>query len=153
MMLALLCIKQQRWGIVRNGVILNKLQALDEVLGELSSLGQVKTSELRDDWRIRRAVERDLQVLVEVVVDVCQRIIALSNESPATTSGEAVERCIKSGIISDRDAYRKMVQFHDFVVHRYESVDVEILADVVNNRLSDFESFRNEVLTYEKSQV
>lgn len=38
------------------------------------------------------------------------------------------------------------------VVHRYESVDVEILTDVVNNRLSDFEMFRNEVLKYEKSQ-
>ena len=138
---------------MRNGVILNKLQALDEVLRELFSLDGVTTKVLRDDWKTRRAVERDLQVLVEIVVDVCQRIIALGNETPATTSGEAVERCIKNGIISDRDAYRKMVQFRNFVVHRYESVDVEILADVVNNRLSDFEAFRNEILKYEKSQI
>lgn len=138
---------------MRNGVILNKLQVLDEVLGELSSLVGITTKVLRNDWKTRRAVERDLQVLVEIVVDVCQRIIALDNETPATTSGEAVERCIKKGIISDRDAYRKMVQFRNFVVHRYENVDVEILADVVNNRLSDFDAFRSEILKYEKSQV
>ncbi len=135
------------------GVILNKLQALDLVLGELSSLGRLKIKDLEEDWRTRRAVERDLQVLVEIVVDVCQRIIALDNETPAITSRDAVERCIKNGVISDRDGYHKMVQFRNFVVHRYENVDVEILADVVNNRLADFEMFRNEVLTYEKSQV
>lgn len=138
---------------MRNGVILNKLQSLDGVLKELYSLGSVTTEILHSDWRTRRAVERDLQVLVEVVVDVCQRIIALANETPATTSGEAVERCIKNGIISDRDAYRKMVQFRNFVVHRYENVDVEILADIINNRLSDFDVFRSEILKYEKSQI
>ena len=60
---------------------------------------------------------------------------------------------MRNGVISDRDAYRKMVQFRNFFVHRYESMDVEILADVVNNRLSDFEAFRSEILKYEKSQV
>lgn len=48
---------------------------------------------------------------------------------------------------------RQMVQFRDFVVHRYENVDVEILVDIVNNRLSDFNAFRNEILKYEKSQI
>lgn len=37
---------------------------------------------LADDWRTRRAIERDLQVLVEIVLDVCQRLISLANEVP-----------------------------------------------------------------------
>lgn len=138
---------------MRNGIILSKLETLDEVLNELSSLGKLTTNILHDDWRTRRAIERNLQVLVEIVIDICQRIIALDNEPPATTSGEAVERCIKNGIISNRDAYRKMVQFRNFVVHRYENVDIGILIDVVNNRLSDFSTFRNEILKYEKTQI
>jgi hypothetical protein len=70
---------------MRNGVIAQKLQALDQVLGELRSLGTVTAAQLESDWRTRRAVERNLQVLIEVVIDVCQRLIALAGQTPATT--------------------------------------------------------------------
>ncbi|MFW5931424.1 MAG: hypothetical protein ACOCQI_06675 [Desulfosalsimonas sp.] len=36
----------------------------------------------------------------------------------------------------------------NFVVHRYEHVNNEILAGMVNQRLGDFEQFRNEVMDY-----
>jgi uncharacterized protein YutE (UPF0331/DUF86 family) len=131
-----------------NGVILQKLQSLDQVLAELRSLGELSVQILNEDWRIRRAVERDLQVLVEIVIDVCQRLISLSNQAPATTGAEAVERCIQLGVLSSMGAYEKMIRFRNFIVHRYERVDVEILADMVNRHLADFEHFRSEILNY-----
>lgn len=132
-----------------NGIVLGKLNALDEILTELRSLGTITASQLNDDWRTRRAVERDLQVAVEVVIDVCQRLISLAGQTPATTGAEAVERCVKLGAISAFEPYGKMVQFRNFIVHRYERVDVAYLEDVVNNRLGDFERFRDEVMRYE----
>jgi len=131
-----------------NGVIQEKLQALDVALQEVRSLGKVTTSALREEWKTRRAIERDLQVLVEIMIDVCQRIISLAGQAPATTAGDAVERCVRLGALSQYDAYRKMVQFRNFIVHHYERIDVEILVDIVNNRLGDFERFRNEVMRY-----
>ncbi|MHB8762727.1 MAG: type VII toxin-antitoxin system HepT family RNase toxin [Deferrisomatales bacterium] len=131
-----------------NGVILQRLQILDEVLGELRSLGDVTSTQLETDWRVRRAVERDLQVLVEVVVDICQRLIALSGHVPAATSADAIRRCIELGFLSSFDPYRRMVQFRNFIVHRYDRVDLAVLVDVVNNRLEDFERFRDEVLRH-----
>jgi uncharacterized protein YutE (UPF0331/DUF86 family) len=41
-----------------------------------------------------------------------------------------------------------MVRFRNFIVHRYDRVDAAVLVDVVNNQLTVFERFRNEVLTY-----
>jgi uncharacterized protein YutE (UPF0331/DUF86 family) len=131
-----------------NGVVLQKLQALDQTLTELRSLGQVDLAQLNSDWRTRRAVERDLQVLVEIVIDVCQRLLSLAGQTPAATSVDAVERCIQLGALSDQEAYRRMVRFRNFVVHRYERVDEAILVDVVNHHLVDFELFRDEVLAY-----
>ena len=131
-----------------NGVILQKLQSLDQALAELRSLGEVSVQSLNEDWRTRRAVERDLQVLVEIVIDICQRLISLTGQAPATTGAEAVERCIQLGALTRQDAYEKMVRFRNFVVHRYERVEVEILADMVNRRLLDFERFRDEILNY-----
>ncbi len=131
-----------------NGVILQKLQTLDQVLAELRELGPVSADQLRDDWLTRRAIERDAQVLVEIVIDVCQRLISLAGQTPAPTSADAVERCIQMGAISDWDAYRQMVQFRNFVVHRYDHIDETVLAEVLNSHLPDFERFRDEVLAY-----
>jgi uncharacterized protein YutE (UPF0331/DUF86 family) len=131
-----------------NGVIIQKLQALDRVLTELRSLGQVDAEDLSTDWRTERAIERDLQVLIEVVIDVCQRLISVLGQTPAPTGADAIERCVQLGILSPDDAYRQMVQFRNFIVHHYDRVDETILVDVVNNRLGDFERFRAEVLAY-----
>ena len=131
-----------------NGVIAQKLQTLDEVINELRSLGTVDADQLIKDWRTQRAIERDLQVLVEVVIDICQRLLSHANQSPAATSSDAISRCIQLGILTEDEAYQQMVRFRNFIVHRYDRIDVAILIDIVNNRLIDFEKFRNEVLVY-----
>ena len=78
-----------------NGIIYGKLQTLDKTLVELRSLGHVTREQLNQDWRTRKAIERNLQILTEIVIDVCQRILALANQTPATTSVEAVQRCVE----------------------------------------------------------
>jgi uncharacterized protein YutE (UPF0331/DUF86 family) len=131
-----------------NGVIAAKLQSFEEVLNELRSLGKIDVAQLKNDWRTQRAVERSLQVLVEVAIDICQRFIALLSQSPATTGTDAIERCIRLNILTDKPDYRQMVRFRNFIVHRYDRIDPTVLVDVVNNQLPVFEQFRNEVLAY-----
>jgi uncharacterized protein YutE (UPF0331/DUF86 family) len=132
----------------KNGGILPILQALDQSLAELRSLGELTVQALEEDWRVLRAVERDLQVLVEIVIDVCQRLLSLSKQAPATSGAEAVESCIQLGALSRNEAYEKMVRFRNFIVHRYERVDIDILVAMVNQHLVDFERFRSEILNY-----
>ena len=105
-----------------NGVTVQKLQTLDEVLLELRSLGQVTTEQLQQDWRTRRAIEGDLQVLIEDMIDVCQRLIALAGLTPTATAREAVERCVQLGALSHDETYHRMVQFRNFIVHHYDHV-------------------------------
>lgn len=135
-----------------NGVIIRKLESLDTALGELRSLGTVSVQELRDDWYIKRAIERNLQVLVEIVIDVCQRLLSIEGQTPASSGMDAIQRCIKLGILSEYDAYQKMVQFRNFIVHRYEQVDDEILISMVNRYLGDFERFKAEIIAYVKAR-
>ena len=133
---------------MKNGVIISKLQSLDQAVQALRSLGTVTADQLRGDWKTRRAIERELQIAVEIVIDVCQRFLSLAGQSPAATGADAVSRCVQLGSLSSVEPYRKMVQFRNFIVHHYEEIDVEILVDIVNRRLTDFEKFRTEVLRY-----
>lgn len=134
-----------------NGVILRKLQVLDETIGELRSLGTITEEQLTKNWLTMRAVERDLQIAVEVMIDVCQRLIALSGQTPVDSAGEAIERVVQMGALSNIYPYRQMVQFRNLVVHHYERVDISVLVDIVNYHLNDFEAFRKEILTYAQS--
>ncbi|MBA7671991.1 hypothetical protein ES703_80162 [subsurface metagenome] len=133
-----------------NGVILRKLQSLDSTLEELYSLRPVTLDQLKDDWRTLRAAERDLQILIEIVVDVCQRLISMTGETPAATGAEAVKRCVELGALSDSETYRKMIQFRNFIVHRYEQVDPSIVVSILNHNLDDFKGFRAQILSFMK---
>lgn len=131
-----------------NGVIIGKLQHLDEILAKLRSLGPLNRTQLDTDWRTKMAVERAIQVLVEIIIDVSQRVIAEDGQTPAGSGREAIERCVQMGVLSSIEPYQRMIQFRNFVVHLYERVETMFFVDIVNKRLADFESFRDEVLAY-----
>ena len=94
-----------------NGVVLGKLRKLDVVLDELKSLGSLTEERLGAEWILRRAVERDLQLGVEILLDVCHRLLALLGQSPAATSREALEACVRLGILEELEPYGRMVGF------------------------------------------
>lgn len=130
-----------------NGVVSGKLTNLQQRLDELGSLSPLTLEKLQD-WLVLRAVERDLQVAVEIVIDVCQRLISLAGRPPAASAREAVEGCVALGVLSEAEPYRQMVGFRNIVVHRYEFVNPDILLALVNHHLADFERFIEEVLAY-----
>lgn len=131
-----------------NGVITRKLEALEETLLELESLGKVTLDTIQTNWLVRRAVERDLQILVEVVIDVCHRLISGAGTAPASSAIEAVKKCVRLGVLSSEEPFHPIVQFRDFIVHRHEHIDPEILLGFMNKHLQDFRLFREEVLHY-----
>lgn len=130
-----------------NGVISGKLTNLRRRLDELRTLVPL-TEERLEEWLVLRAVERDLQVAVEIVIDVCQRLASLAGMPPAATAREAFEACASLGAISCADPFRNMVGFRNIVIHRYEFVDPNILLALVNEHLGDFGRFLEEVMTY-----
>ena len=69
-----------------NGVIAQKLRAFDRALTELRSLGHVRAGDLAGDWRLQRAAERDVLILVDVLVEVAQRV--------AGNAGKSRLRCV-----------------------------------------------------------
>ena len=52
------------------------------------------------------------------------------------------------GVLSAIQPYTQMVGFRNLVVHRYDSLDCALVVEIVNERLGDFERFRDEVLAY-----
>lgn len=128
-----------------NGVILKKFAVMNQEIAQLRGLGKMTAARLDEDHFLKHGIERSLQICVEVVVDVAQRILALEGQPPAPTSFDALTALVSLGIISDAGKYRTMIQFRNFVVHRYERVDTGILIDILNRHLDDLTAFQSEI--------
>ena len=129
-----------------NGVIQRKFALLDKYLLQLqSSLKDVGFETFRDDWVLQRMTERALQVMVEIVIDIAERIIAVQNAGPAASATEAIEKLVELGVLKSAKPYINMVRFRNLIVHQYEEIDPKILYNLARNQLEDFRQFRNEI--------
>ncbi len=129
-----------------NAIIQRKLETFDDTLNKLRGYLPVSYEKLCEDWGLQKIIERALQILVEIMIDIAQRIIAKKGDVPLQVSADAVRRLKSYGIIQDDETYAKMVQFRNFLVHNYDSLDPAILYDIVTKRLSDFERFKQDIL-------
>lgn len=129
-----------------NGVIQRKLALLDDqVLRLQTHLRDIPRERFVEDWVLRSMAERALQVAVEIVIDIAERIVSIENAGPAATAGEAIQKLVELGILRNMEPYRKMVGFRNLIVHQYEQIDPEFLFTLVTERLGDFRRFRDEL--------
>jgi len=128
-----------------NGVIEKKLALLDDYYLKAQTLVPASHEALARNWERQKAIERVLQVMVEIMIDIADRFIALHNHPPAATSAESMQKLKELGIISDAGIYAQIVRFRNFIVHRYEQVDSEIMYAIMTNHLDDFLKYIREI--------
>jgi len=132
-----------------NGVIEVKLRIMEEKLGEIESWHIDSFQTFCTSTLLQNAVERALQVIIEAAIDTGERILALEKEPPISSSSAVISRLQELGKISNEKDYVDMVRFRNFIVHRYEKIDLEIVYAIVKKRLPVFRKFIDEVRRYQ----
>lgn len=133
-----------------NGVILRKLERIAENTRRLRSLLPVTSEQLKADFFLQKGIERTLQVSVEAMIDVANRIASLENQPPVSESYAALKVLQDLGVLKDSESYRDMIRFRNFVVHRYENIETDVLVAILTNHLGDFDQFNKEIQSYER---
>ncbi|MBE0536455.1 MAG: DUF86 domain-containing protein [Phycisphaerae bacterium] len=129
-----------------NGIVQRKLALLDEYLVSLSNeLTDVNMETFADSWAMQRMTERALQTMIEIVIDVAERIIAVKGAGPIASSAEAMERLVTLGILKSATPYTEMVRFRNLIVHQYEQIDPRLLYQLATEKLDAFRCFRDEI--------
>lgn len=135
--------------MVRNGVVVSKLAIIDEYLKKLQGYIPVSLDQFASDWGLQKITERSLQVMIEVMIDIAERIVAQKGMVPQKTATETIKKLHELGITQNVGAYTKMVRFRNLVVHQYDSIKTEILYSILKNNLNDFRMFIDEIQKYE----
>lgn len=128
-----------------NGVIHRKLELIADNTRKLRALLPLPIERLRGDFFLKNGIERTLQISIEAMIDIANRIASLENQPAAADSYQALVQLAERGIIQQADKYRNMIRFRNFIVHRYENIDPENIAGILANHLGDFDCFIQEI--------
>lgn len=130
-----------------NAIIQKKLVVFDETLNKLKAYLPVSYEKLCEDWGLQKIIERSLQILVEIMIDIAHRIIAKKGQAAPPMSANAIQKLKEYGIIQNDEVYIRMVKFRNFLVHNYDALDLGIIYEIINKRLTDFEQFKHDILS------
>jgi len=128
-----------------NGIIENKLRVMEEKLSDIDEWQISSFDTLRQSSMLQNATERALQVIIEASIDICERILAQEGISATKTSSDSLLEVISLGVISNNPDYFDMIRFRNFIVHRYEKIDLEIIYAILKNKLPVFRNFIHEI--------
>ena len=128
-----------------NGVVESKLRFLEQVLDDLKNWPFPDLETFQRNAMLRRATERALQLAVESMIDVSERILASQRIPPADSAAENMRQLENLKILNESEKYIEMVRFRNFIVHRYEQIDPEVIFSIVKGKLKSFRDFIDEV--------
>lgn len=126
------------------GLINEKLREMEKNLIYLKKASWGITKEnIKDDIIKYWGIERGLQILIEIVLDIANIIISSTDLEKPPTYRETILTLSKINILPKEfaDEISKMAGFRNILVHDYAEVDEDIILELLKNKLDDFIQF------------
>ncbi|MCJ7789744.1 MAG: DUF86 domain-containing protein [Candidatus Atribacteria bacterium] len=129
-------------------LIMRKLADLETYINQMQEYSTITVKEYSKDWKIQRIIERTLQMMIELCADITNHVIADKKYRVPTSYGDTFQVLEEEGLISDEqcNTMKKMAQFRNIIVHRYDKVDETIVINILRQNLKDFFEYRDSIL-------
>ena len=128
-------------------VIEKGISNIKKYLSILSSYKDKSITDLLNDLTLRGAAERYLYLAVQATIDLAEAIISYKELRRPSTFSESFEILNEHNIIS-KEVKTNMIQmagFRNRLAHDYGDINYNVIHDVLINRLTDIESFLEEI--------
>jgi uncharacterized protein YutE (UPF0331/DUF86 family) len=136
--------------IERLTLLRNEVQYLKQERDNLRSF-----KEYLDNVRLRRAVERSLQVSVEACLDIGRRIIAQERFRYPEDNADVFRVLYEEKVVSAQllSALLEMARFRNLIVHNYAHIDDARVYGILKRHLGDFDAFARAIVDYLQPQT
>jgi uncharacterized protein YutE (UPF0331/DUF86 family) len=126
-------------------LVAKKLALIETRVRELRELA--RPEKIAQDVREERFVAYTLQTAIQAAIDVASHIVSADRLGEPESNRELFDLLSKNDWLSHElaDTMSAMAGFRNILVHGYQSVDLEIVRDVVENRLDDLMAFRHAI--------
>ena len=134
--------------MVDKALVLKKLTELEEYLKQVREFSGISLEEYSKDWKAQRIIERTLQMMIEVCVDIANHIIS-DKECRIPKSYADTFRVLYEEKFLEKELFEtmeRMAKFRNIVVHHYDKVDEAIVVGILKKHLDDFLHYRDGIL-------
>lgn len=134
--------------MVDRALILRKLSQLEEYHRQIQEYSNLSLQEYTHDWKTQRIVERTLQMMVELCLDITSHIISDRRLRVPTSYADSFKVLEESGLIDSEllKSLDRMAKFRSIIARHCDKVDEAIVVLILNKHLEDFLLFRDAVL-------
>lgn len=134
--------------MVKPEVIENRIKKLQDYLEKLVELKNINKDEFVSDFRNSNSAKYLLQVSIECCLDISNHIIASEKFRSPDDYADSFRVLNEQKIVPDSliDRLIEMAKFRNRIVHIYWEVDEDLVYDIIQNYLSDFELFIQSIL-------
>jgi uncharacterized protein YutE (UPF0331/DUF86 family) len=132
-----------------NDIILNKKESIERCIKQIGIYyGLPSEIPFEEDYLRQDAVALNLQRACEQCIDLANYVIKLRKLGLPKDSKESF-RLLASNRTISADLAKKlegMVGFRNVLVHEYQRMDIDLMIDVIENRLDDLLLFTDYIL-------
>jgi len=135
-------------------LIEKKLRRIEEFLKEIESINLENLEEFKNDIVKKRFIERNLELSIEQMIDICKHFISALDLKEPETYSECIKILAKAGIISEESmpTFVSMVRFRNILIHAYDGIDDSITYGIYKKHLNDFREFITQIRNYLKNK-
>jgi uncharacterized protein YutE (UPF0331/DUF86 family) len=120
-----------------------KLGKIEAYLRELQSVQVKNLEEFKSNVVTKRFIERQLELCVEQMIDVCKHLVAgLDLPEPETYAG-CFDILAGAGVVPDQHltVFKSMARFRNLLIHGYDDIDDAVTYGIFTGRLGDFTAY------------
>lgn len=141
--------------MVDKNILFRKIADLEQRIKEITEFSKITQEEYESDWKVQRIIERTLQIMIEICIDISNHIIADNKYGIPQSYADAFIMLYRNKIIDRKlkDTMIKMVGFRNIIVHEYFKIDPKIVVNILQNNLKDFDKFKTAILKYVKKEL
>lgn len=128
---------------MHDDIILNKTAIIDRCIHRIKEEYAGDEINLYKNFTKQDSIILNLQRICEACVDLAMHITSVKKLGLPQDSKEVFELLEKSKIIGKElsDQFKKMVGFRNIAVHDYQELNLDVVKDVIENRLDLFYEF------------
>lgn len=118
-----------------------------QYLEKAQELAEIPQKKFMDDFSLRLQAERVFEVLIQIMLDICTHIVAKSNIPSPESYADCINKLFKLGIIGEKcKRYKDAVKMRNVIIHRYSTIDYEIVHEGLKQIIDDFKEYQQEIL-------
>lgn len=129
-----------------------KISEMETYLNQIREFSGISVDAYKSDWKTQRIVERTLQMLIELCIDIANHMISDKEMRVPTNYSDSFKVLMENKMIGKSlfPKMEKMAKFRNLIVHQYEKIDPAIVVSILRKDIEDFEKYKNAVLKFIK---